>query len=86
MIFWVAEIIDLQGPREILEGAGGPRGPKSILGIWHDLARSGTIWQDLAGSGRIWHDLDLELGIIRSRQLPLALRLPNLLITRELVN
>ena len=76
MIFWVAEIINLQGPREILEGAGGPRGPKSILGIWHDLA----------GSGRIWQDLDLKLGIIRSRQLPLALRLPNPLITRELVN
>ena len=51
MIFWVAEIIDLQGPREILEGAGGPRGPKSILRIWQDLARPGRIWQDLAGSG-----------------------------------
>ena len=72
MIFWVAEIIDLQGPREFLEAPGGPGGPKSIL----------TIWVDLGRSGRIWQDLHLELGIIRSRQLPLALRLPNPLITR----
>ena len=72
MIFWMAPIIDLHGPREILEAPGAPGRPKSILRIWHDLAGSGTIWQDL----------DLELGIIRSRQLPLALRLPNPLITR----
>ena len=36
-----AQIIDFQGPREILEAPGGPGGPKSILRIWVDLARSG---------------------------------------------
>ena len=42
--------------------------------------------QDLAGSGRIWNDLALILGIIHARQLPLALGLPNPLITSRLVD
>ena len=42
--------------------------------------------RDLAGSGRIWQDLPNLFGIIRARQLPLALRLPNPLITRKLVD
>ena len=41
---------------------------------------------DLAGSGRIWRDLTRIFGIIRAWQLPLALRLPNPLITRKLVD
>ena len=42
--------------------------------------------QDLERSGTIWNDLDLVLGIIRARQLPLALGLPNPLITSRLVD
>ena len=34
----------------------------------------------------IWQDLANLFGIIRARQLPLALRLPNPLITRKLVD
>ena len=60
------------GPRQIRE-VGRPQTLK-------------THKHDLAGSGRIWQDLALVLGIIRAQQLPLALRLPNPLITSKLVS
>ena len=53
--------------------AGGPRTWKTDV-------------QDLEGSGGIWKDLARIFGIIRARQLPLALRLPTPLITRKLVD
>ena len=46
VIFWVAQIIDLQGPREVLEAPGAPGRPKSILRIWVDLAGSGPRIRD----------------------------------------
>ena len=63
----------LSGPQADPGPAGHPQNLKTDV---QDLAR---IWTDLSGSAVI-------LGISRSWQLPLALRLPNPLTTRKLVD
>ena len=60
---------------------GGPQADPGLAGRPQTLK---THKHDLERSGVIWHDLALVLGIIRARQLPLALRLPNPLITSKL--
>ena len=62
---------------------GGPQADPGLAGRPQTLK---TDVRDLARYGTIWNDLALVLGIIRARQLPLALRLPNPLITSKLVD
>ena len=61
-------------------------GPPSDPGPAEDPQSLKTDSGDLVGSGGLWRALAVILGIMRSRQLPLALRLPNPLITRNLVD
>ena len=63
-------------PRQIRDRLDTLRTWKPMFGIWQESER---IWTNLSGSAVI-------LGISRSWQLPLALRLPNPLTTRKLVD